>query len=87
MLTNEEKAKIVKEFGKNEKDTGSPAVQIALFSQEIKNLTVHLKANKHDYPAKRALSILVAKRASLLKYLTKTDPEKALAIKKQFKLK
>jgi len=87
MLTNEEKAKIVKEFGKNEKDTGNPSVQIALFTQEIKDLTAHLKANKHDYPAKRALTIIVAKRTSMLRYLTKTDPVKAAEIKAKLKLK
>lgn len=87
MLTNVEKASIVKEFGANEKDTGNTSVQIAILTQEIKDLTAHLIANKHDYPAKRALSIHVAKRSALMSYLVKTDPNKAAELKKKLNIK
>ena len=48
-LCKEEKAKIVKEFGKDEKDTGSMEVQIAILTKEINDLTEHLKVHKHDF--------------------------------------
>ena len=72
-LTKEEKAKIIKEFAKNEKDTGSAEVQIAILTDEINNLTEHLKENKHDYHSKRGLLMKVGKRRSLLDYLKRTN--------------
>ena len=72
-LCKEEKAKIVKEFGKDEKDTGSMEVQIAILTKEINDLTEHLKVHKHDYHSKRGLLMKVGKRRSLLDYLKKND--------------
>ena len=72
-LSKEEKAKIVKEFGKDEKDTGSSKVQIAILTDEINDLTEHLKVHKHDYHSKRGLLMKVGKRRSLLDYLKRTD--------------
>ena len=72
-LSKEEKAKIVKEFGKDEKDTGSVEVQIAILTKEINDLTEHLKVHKHDYHSKRGLLMKVGKRRNLLEYLKKTD--------------
>ena len=74
-LTKEKKAAIVKKFGKNEKDTGSIQVQIALLTEQIKALTEHLKKNHKDASSKRSLQILVGQRRSLLAYLIKTDRE------------
>ena len=74
-LSKEETASIVKRFGKDEHDTGSTEVQIALLTARIKDLTAHLKANKQDAGARRSLLILVGKRRSLLDYLNRTDPE------------
>lgn len=74
-LSKEETAVIVKKFGKNEKDTGSTEVQIALLTQRIKDLTAHLKSNQQDAGARRSLLILVGKRRSLLDYLNKNDPD------------
>ncbi len=68
--------KIVKEFGKHEKDTGSPEVQIAILTAEIKNLTEHLRVHKHDYHNKRALLRMVGRRKKLLKYLREKDFER-----------
>lgn len=87
MISKETKAALVKEFGKDEKDTGNTAVQIAIVSYEIKALSEHLTANKHDYQAKRALTIDVAKRRSLIKYLNRTDPEKCKEVKAKLGLK
>ena len=75
------KAEIVKEFGKDEKDTGSVEVQIALLTARIKNLTEHLKANKQDKHSTRGLNKLVSTRKKLLDYLSANDIEKARALK------
>ena len=74
-LTKEKKAELVKKFGKNEKDTGSVQVQVALLTEQIKALTEHLKKNHNDAASKRGLQILVGQRRSLLDYLIKTDRE------------
>ena len=75
-LTKETKTKIIKKFARDEKDTGSPEVQIAILTEEINALTEHLKNNKQDKHSKRGLLIKVGKRRSLLNYLIKTDVKK-----------
>ena len=72
-LNKEVKTKIIKDFARDEKDTGSPEVQIAILTNEINALTEHLKNNKQDKSSKRGLLIKVGKRRSLLNYLLKTD--------------
>jgi len=72
-LAKEVKTKIIKEFARDEKDTGSPEVQIAILTHEINALTDHLKVHKQDKHSKRGLLMKVGKRRSLLNYLIKTD--------------
>lgn len=72
-MTKEEKAKLIKDFAKNDKDTGSTEVQIAILTAEINNLTEHLKEHKHDYHSNRGLLKKVGQRRNLLAYLAKTD--------------
>ena len=72
-LMKEEKAKIIKEFAKSKNDCGSTEVQIAILTNEINNLTEHLKEHIHDFHSKRGLLQKVGKRRSLLDYLKKTD--------------
>lgn len=72
-LNKEVKTKIIKDFARDEKDTGSPEVQIAILTNEINALTEHLKNNKQDKASKRGLLMKVGKRRSLLNYLLKTD--------------
>ena len=72
-LSKEVKSKIIKDFARNDKDTGSAEVQIAILTSEINALTEHLKNNKQDKHSKRGLLIKVGKRRSLLNYLLKTD--------------
>ena len=72
-LTKEEKAKIVREFGQSENDTGSMEVQIAILTKEINDLTEHLKVHTHDYHSKRGLLMKVGQRRSKLNYLMKND--------------
>lgn len=79
-LSKERKAELVKQFGKNEKDTGSSEVQIALLTEQINALTAHLKKNHKDASSKRGLMILVGQRRSLLDYLARTDREAYLKL-------
>ncbi len=72
-LTKEAKAEIVKKYGKTANDTGSAEVQIAILTEEIKNLTEHLKEHKHDFHSRRGLLKKVGKRRSLLNYLVEND--------------
>ena len=65
-ISKERKAELVKQFGKNEKDTGATEVQIAILTEEINNLTEHLKNHIHDFHSKRGLKMMVRKRRSLL---------------------
>lgn len=79
-LTKEVKQNIIKEFARDEKDTGSPEVQIAILTKEIDVLTEHLKNNKQDKHSKRGLLMKVGKRRSLLDYLVKTDVKRYRAV-------
>ena len=83
MLTKENVAEIVKEFGQNETDTGSTEVQVALLTARIKYLTEHVKVHKHDYHNSRGLLRLVAQRHSLLRYLKDKDYGRYVALIKK----
>ena len=79
-LKKDVKNTIIKEYARDEKDTGSCEVQIALLTAEIDALTEHLKNNKQDKHSKRGLLVKVGKRRSLLDYLLKTDVKRYRAI-------
>lgn len=72
-LSKNVKEELVKKYARHEGDTGSAEVQIAILTEEIKNLTEHLKEHKHDNHSKRGLLKKVGQRRSLLNYLVKTD--------------
>ena len=72
-LTKEAKEKLVKDYGRGNNDTGSVEVQVAILTEEIKELTEHLKEHIHDFRSKRGLLQKVGKRKSLLAYLKRTD--------------
>jgi len=74
-LTKERKQKIVTEFGKDGKDSGNTQVQIALLTQQISDLTGHLKNNPNDNHTRYGLLKMVGKRRALLNYLMKKDIE------------
>ncbi len=86
-LTKERKLEIVKEFGENDKDTGSTEVQVALLTERIQELTEHLKQFKKDHAGRRGLLKLVGQRRSLLKYLKKTDLESYRELLKKLNLR
>ena len=72
-LTADTKTGIIEQHRTHAGDTGSPEVQIALLTTRIQELTEHLRSNKKDHAARRGLLQMVGRRASLLKYLTRTD--------------
>ena len=86
-LTKEAKTKLIKKYARDEKDTGSPEVQIAILTEEINALTEHLKNNQQDKHSKRGLLIKVGKRRSLLNYLVKSDVKKYREIVKNLGLR
>lgn len=73
MITKEKKAAEMARLQRNQNDTGSPGVQVAVLTARIKEVTEHVKENKHDYMAKRGLMQMVGQRKKLLKYLERTN--------------
>ena len=72
-MTKETKQEIIKKFGRDEKDTGSSEVQIALLTERINELTEHLKVHKNDNHSRRGLFQMIGKRRNLLNYLSEND--------------
>ena len=75
-LTVERKREIVERFGKDERDTGSTEVQVALLSERINELTEHLREHKKDHHSRRGLLMLVGQRRRLLNYLRRSDVDR-----------
>lgn len=73
---NEEKLKIIKKYGRHQKDTGSSEVQIALLTKKINKLQIHFVVHKKDYHSKRGLLKMVSKRKKQLNYLKRKNFEK-----------
>lgn len=73
MISTEKKQAAIKELQKDKNDTGSSAVQVGILTERIKELTEHLKVNKHDFMARRGLLQAVGKRKRLLKYIAEKD--------------
>ncbi len=87
MLSKAKIAEIVKKYGKDEKDTGSVEVQIALLTEQINELTKHLKENKKDASGRRGLFVLVGKRRGLLDYLNRTDRDSYIKLLTELKIR
>jgi len=73
MLTKEKKEELIKKYGRSEGDTGSVEVQVALLTEQINALTVHMKQNKKDYSSNRGLLKMVGRRRYMLDYLRRQD--------------
>jgi len=87
MLTQEEKEKIIKKYKLHETDSGSAEVQIAILSEEIRRLILHLKKHSKDLHSKRGLLKMVMKRKKLLNYLKKENTKRYNTILKKIGLK
>lgn len=87
MLDKKAKEKVIKKFRVHDTDTGSPQVQIAILTEEIKELTEHLKKHKHDFSSRRGLLKKVGERRKLLKYLQKESAEQFKDLAEKLKLK
>lgn len=87
MLDKKTKEKIIKKFRVHENDTGSTQVQIAILTEEIKQLTDHLKQHKQDNSSRRGLLKKVSERRKFLKYLQKESAEQFKELATRLKLK
>lgn len=86
-ISKELKVKLIKEYGDSPKDTGKTEVQIAILTEEIKSLTVHMVSNKKDQTSKRGLYKKVSQRKSLLNYLKDRDINRYREIVKKLDLR
>jgi small subunit ribosomal protein S15 len=77
-ITAERKTELVKEHARQDGDTGSPEVQVAILTERIRNLTEHFKGHAKDNHSRRGLLMMVNKRRSLLDYLRKSDGQRYL---------
>ncbi len=82
-----QKLKVITENRRNEKDTGSSEVQVALLTDRINMITEHLKTHKTDYSTRRGLLKMVGKRAALLQYLARHDQRRYQDIVKRLGLR
>jgi small subunit ribosomal protein S15 len=87
MLTKTKKAKVIKEIGTHDKDTGSPEVQVALLTKRIEELASHLKKHQNDKHSRRGLLQMVADRQSHMNYLQKSNTRRYNALVKKLELK
>ncbi len=86
-LTAEEKREIAGQFGKDEQDTGSTEVQVALLTRRINQLTEHLRTHKHDHHSRRGLLMLVGRRRRFLNYLQRSDLDRYRALVRELGLR
>jgi small subunit ribosomal protein S15 len=87
MIQSSDKNKVIEAHKTHEKDTGSPEVQIAIFTEQIKRLTEHLKLHKKDEHSRRGLLKMVSKRRSLLDYLARKNRERYEEVVKKLGLR
>jgi small subunit ribosomal protein S15 len=83
MITTEKKAAAIKDVQAHKNDTGGSSAQVAVLTERIKELTEHLKINKHDYMARRGLLQMVGKRRRLLRYIAEHDSQAYLDLIKK----
>ena len=86
-MTKERKQEIINTYKRDEKDTGSPEVQIALLTERISELTEHLKVHPKDNHSRRGLLKMVGKRRNLLNYLAKKDIQRYRDIAQKLSLR
>ena len=86
-LTKEKKTALIKDFGISANETGSAQVQVAVLSARVKELTVHLQANKKDFSTKRGLLKIISRRRLFLNYLERTNVQEYKTIIERLGLK
>ena len=86
-VTKEKAQDLIKEFGKNDNDSGATESQVAVITERIKNITSHLKNNKKDHSGRRGLVNLVSKRRKLLHYLRNNNVDGFKNILEQLKIR
>ena len=87
MITKEDKREIIKKFGKNEQDSGSSAVQVAILTKRINDLKPHFNAYGHDFCSNRGLMKMIGKRKALLKYMARENPQGYARVLKDLNLR
>lgn len=86
-ITPEKKQEVIAEYATGKGDTGSPEVQIAILTNRINSLSLHMQANKKDFHSRRGLLAMVAKRRKLLDYLIKTNNASYLELLKKLNIR
>lgn len=87
MITKERKAQLITDFRRDDSDTGSPEVQIAILTSRINRLTEHMQSHKKDYASRRGLLAMVSRRRRLLDYLKRVNPSRYLEILRRLELR
>ena len=87
VLPKDRKRAIVESFRTSDQDSGSPEVQIAILSEKIRLLTDHLKSHRKDYTSRRGLLMMVGRRSTLLRYLSRKDHARYRQIVKKLDLR
>jgi small subunit ribosomal protein S15 len=86
-ITTERKSELVAKYGEGESDTGSTAVQIAILSERIRNLTEHLRTHRQDFATRRGLLMMIGRRRRLQNYLQGRDPKQYAQLIKDLELR
>ena len=86
-ITKERKQELIGEFKREDSDTGSPEVQIAILTDRINGLTEHMRSNKKDYACRRGLLMMVSRRRRLLDYLKSVEAQRYLDIIKRLNIR
>lgn len=86
-ITREARAKLITDYKRNESDSGSPEVQVALLTSRINDLTDHFRQHTKDHASRRGLLKMVSNRRRLLDYLKKIDPQRYLDLIKRLDIR
>ena len=86
-VTKERKEELVKEFGREDSDTGSPEVQISILTSRIAEMTGHLQVHKKDFSSRRGLLRMVSRRRRLLDYVKRKNPQLYLDLLKRLEIR
>ncbi|MEM9660098.1 MAG: 30S ribosomal protein S15 [Planctomycetota bacterium] len=86
-VTKERKGELIKEFGREASDTGSPEVQISILTSRIAEMTGHLQVHKKDYASRRGLLRMVSRRRRLLDYVKRKNPQLYLDLLRRLEIR